>query len=139
LQSSFQLRIVMLIWVYAILGLGFNLLFGLAGQLSLGQQGFFAIGAYTLALLQTKFGFSLLAALPAALLICAVIGVIIGLPLLRLRSHYLAMATLMFGLIIEGLALRWFDVTGGSAGVRVPPIMLGDWRLSRMEIYYFIF
>ncbi|WP_048710332.1 branched-chain amino acid ABC transporter permease [Microvirga massiliensis] len=139
LQSSFQLRIAMLVWVYAILGLGFNLLFGLAGQLSLGQQGFFAIAAYALALLQTKLGAPLVVAFPAALIICALLAAVIGLPLLRLRSHYLAMATLMFGLIIEGLALRWFDVTGGSAGVRVPPIAIGDWRLARTEIYYLVF
>jgi branched-chain amino acid transport system permease protein len=139
LQSSFQLRIAMLVWVYAILGLGFNLLFGLAGQLSLGQQGFFAIAAYALALLQTKLGAPLVVAFPAALIICALLAAVVGLPLLRLRSHYLAMATLMFGLIIEGLALRWFDVTGGSAGVRVPPIAIGDWRLARTEIYYLVF
>lgn len=139
IQSSFQLRIVMLIWVYAILGLGFNLLFGLAGQLSLGQQGFFAIGAYTMALLQTKLGAPLYLAIPAALVLCAILAAVMGMPLLRLRSHYLAMATLMFGLIIEGLALRWYELTGGSAGVRVPPIAFGDWSLTRYEIYYFVF
>lgn len=139
IQSSFQLRIVMLIWVYTILGLGFNLLFGLAGQLSLGQQGFFAIGGYAMALLQTLLGVPLWLAFPASLLLCAVLAAVIGLPLLRLRSHYLAMATLMFGLIIEGLALRWFELTGGSAGVRVPPIAFGNWTLTRTEIYYFVF
>ena len=139
IQSSFQLRIVMLIWVYTILGLGFNLLFGLAGQLSLGQQGFFAIGGYAVALFQTLLGVPLWVAFPAALLLCAVLAVIIGMPLLRLRSHYLAMATLMFGLIVEGLALRWFELTGGSAGVRVPPIAFGSWTLTRTEIYYFVF
>jgi len=139
IQSSFQLRVVMLIWVYTILGLGFNLLFGLAGQLSLGQQGFFAIGAYAMALLQTKLGAPLYLAIPAALLLCALLAAIIGMPLLRLRSHYLAMATLMFGLIIEGLALRWFELTGGSAGVRVPPIAFGGWSLTRLDIYYFVF
>jgi branched-chain amino acid transport system permease protein len=139
LQSSFHLRIAMLVWVYTILGLGFNLLFGLAGQLSLGQQGFFAIGAYALALLQTKLGAPLIVAFPAALILCALLSAVIGLPLLRLRSHYLAMATLMFGLIVEGLALRWFDLTGGSAGIRVPPINLAGWALTRFEIYYLIF
>ncbi|MCZ7660348.1 MAG: branched-chain amino acid ABC transporter permease [Xanthobacteraceae bacterium] len=139
IQSSFQLRIVMLIWVYAILGLGFNLLFGMAGQLSLGQQGFFAIGAYVVALLQTKLGAPLYLAFPASLLLCAALAAIMGMPLLRLRSHYLAMATLMFGLIIEGLALRWFELTGGSAGVRVPRIAFGSWALTRSEIYYLVF
>lgn len=139
IQSSFQLRIVMLIWVYTILGLGFNLLFGLAGQLSLGQQGFFAIGGYAMALLQTMLGAPLYAAFPAALILCAVLAAVMGVPLLRLRSHYLAMATLMFGLIVEGLALRWHELTGGSAGVRVPQIAFGDWTLTRIEIYYFVF
>ncbi len=139
IQSSYQLRIVLLIWVYSILGLGFNLLFGLAGQLSLGQQGFFAVGGYAMALLQTKLGLPLYLALPAALVLCAALAAVIGMPLLRLRSHYLAMATLMFGLIVEGLALRWFELTNGSAGVRVPPIAFRSWALTRFDVYYFVF
>ena len=138
-QTSFQLRICMLILVYSILGFSFNLLFGMAGQLSLGQPGFFAIGGYAIALLQTNLNWPLVYALPVALFACALVAVAIGLPLLRLRSHYLAMATLMFGLIIEGLALRWFDLTAGSAGVVVPALKFGDWQLTRKELYYFVF
>lgn len=138
-HSSFELRICMLILVYSILGFSFNLLFGMAGQLSLGQPGFFAIGGYAIALLQTNLHWSIVYALPAALFICAVTAAVMGLPLLRLRSHYLAMATLMFGLIIEGLSLRWFDVTGGSAGVVVPILSLGGVQFTRTGLYYFVF
>jgi branched-chain amino acid transport system permease protein len=137
--SGFQLRIAMLIWIYAILGMGFNLLFGIAGQLSLGQQSFFAVSGYALALLQTQLGWPLEIALIASVLVSALLGLVIGIPILRLRSHYLAMATLMLGLIIEGVALRWFEVTGGTAGIRIPQPHLLGFPLSRTDIYYVVF
>jgi len=137
-ESSFHLRIAMLILVYSILGFSFNLLFGLAGQLSLGQPGFFAIGGYSIAMLQSNLNWPIYFAFPTALVICALAALLIGLPLLRMRSHYLAMATLMFGLIIEGLALRWFSFTGGSAGVVVPILHFGDWQLTKSSLYYFV-
>jgi branched-chain amino acid transport system permease protein len=137
-QSGYQLRIVMLIWIYAIFGMGFNLLFGIAGQLSLGQQAFFGIGAYIFALLQNNFGLSLPLAMLASVAICAVCGLLIALPVLRLRTHYLAMATLMFGMLVQDVALRWTEVTGGSSGLRIPfPALLG-YRLDRVGVYFFV-
>ncbi len=138
ITSGYTLRIVMLVWLYAILGMSFNLIFGLTGQLTLGQQGFFAIGAYSMVLMQTGLGLPLVAALPLGLLACALLGVVIGLPVLRLRSHYLAMATLAFGLILEGVALRWADVTGGSAGIRVPQLEILGLGIGRTSLYYIL-
>jgi branched-chain amino acid transport system permease protein len=137
--SGFQLRIAMLIWIYAILGMGFNLLFGFAGQLSLGQQSFFALSGYALAILQAQLGWPLEAALISSVAISALLGLVIGIPILRLRSHYLAMATLMLGLIIEGIALRWFDVTGGTAGINITQPHLLGFPLARVHVYYFVF
>lgn len=138
MTSGFELRLISLIGVYAILGMGFNLLYGYAGQVSMGHQGFFAIAAYVYALLQVKSGFSALAALPMSLLVCALVAFLIGISLLRLRTHYLAMATLCFGLVISGVANRWIDVTGGSGGLLIPAITIGEKTLGRTTLYYVI-
>jgi branched-chain amino acid transport system permease protein len=136
-QSGYQLRIAMLIWIYAIFGMGFNLLFGVGGQLSLGQQAFFGIGAYAFALLQIHFGLSLPFAMLGSIVISAACGLIIALPVLRLRTHYLAMATLMFAMLIQDVALRW-EFTGGSSGLRIPLPELWGYRLDRTGVYYLI-
>ena len=138
-QGNYQLRLAMLIWIYAVFGMGFNLLFGLAGQLSLGQQAFFAIGGYSFAIFQIQFGMPLPLAALVALVIAAASGLIIGLPVLRLRTHYLAMGTLMFAMVVHDIALRWTDLTGGTSGLRVPaPELFGE-RLERIHVYYLIF
>ncbi|WP_345817326.1 branched-chain amino acid ABC transporter permease (plasmid) [Paraburkholderia sp. PREW-6R] len=138
LSTGFQLRLISLICIYAILSVGFNLLYGYAGQIAMGHQGFFAIGAYGYALLQLNAKFSALAALPASLVICALVALLIGVPLLRLRTHYLAMATLCFGIVIAGVANRWIDVTGGTAGLLIPALSIGDKSVDRQTLYYVI-
>lgn len=136
LTSGFQLRLASIIWVYAILAMGFNLLYGFTGQISMGQQTFFAIGAYGFAMLQSKLGWSPFAAIPAAIVIVAVVALVVGMPILRLRTHYLAMATLAFSLMVVGLANRWVDFTGGTAGIQVPAITVGETTMSRDMLYY---
>ncbi len=138
ITSGFQLRLVMLIGIYTILSMGFNLLYGYTGQISLGQQAFFAIGAYAFSLLQLKAQWSPVWAMFASVGLCAGVALLIGIPLLRLRTHYLAMATLAFGLIFYGVAIRWIDFTGGSTGLAVPPLVLGDAALGKVGIYYVI-
>ena len=138
LSGGFQLRLAILVWIYAILSMGFNLLYGYTGQISLGQQTFFAIGAYAFAMLQGKAGFSVAPALIVSLAISAAAALLIGIPLLRLRTHYLAMATLAFGLIFYGVAIRWIDFTGGSSGLAVPPLRFGAVPLSSHGQYYVV-
>ncbi|MGO4833730.1 hypothetical protein AB4144_15805, partial [Rhizobiaceae sp. 2RAB30] len=92
LSSGFHLRLAMLVWIYAILCMGFNLLYGFSGQISLGQPAFYAIGAYAFAMLQVKLGWSPVPSFFGSLVFVAVLSLLIGLPLLRLRTHYLAMA-----------------------------------------------
>lgn len=135
LRSSYHIRLVNLVCIYAILLMGLNLLFGFTGQLSLGQQGFYAVGGYLVALLSGKLGLPLLPALVAAALAAALLGVVVGLPVLRLRGHYLAMATLAFGLLVQSLALRWVNLTGGSAGLAVPPARILGWEADRFFVY----
>lgn len=138
LSTGFQLRLISLICIYAILSVGFNLLYGYAGQIAMGHQGFFAIGAYGYALLQLNAKFSALGALPASLVICALVALVIGVPLLRLRTHYLAMATLCFGIVIAGVANRWIEVTGGTAGLLIPALTIGGTPVDRLTLYYVI-
>ena len=138
ITSGFQLRLVMLIGIYAILSMGFNLLYGYTGQISLGQQAFFAIGAYAFSLLQLKAQWSPVWAMLSSIGMCAAVALLIGIPLLRLRTHYLAMATLAFGLIFYGVAIRWIDFTGGSTGLALPPLVLGEEPLGKVGIYYVI-
>ena len=138
-NSGFQLRLAMLICIFAIFGMGFNILFGLGGQLSLGQQAFFALGAYAFALTQIHFAAPLSVAMLVGIAVCVVISLIVGIPVLRLRTHYLAMATLMFAMIVHDIALRWTEFTGGSSGLQVPSPVLFGTRLDRVDTYYFIF
>jgi len=138
IESGFQLRLAMLICIYAVFGMGFNMLFGLAGQLSLGQQAFFAIGGYTFALLQIHYAVPWPLAMLAGAVVCAIVSLVIAVPVLRMRSHYLAMATLMFAMIVHDVALRWTAVTGGSSGLQIPSPVLFGVRLGRLEIYYLI-
>ncbi|WP_264758594.1 high-affinity branched-chain amino acid ABC transporter permease LivM [Aestuariirhabdus haliotis] len=103
--------------IYVMLGLGLNIVVGLAGLLDLGYVGFYAVGAYTYALLSTYFGLSFWVCLPIAGLMAAFFGFILGFPVLRLRGDYLAIVTLGFGEIIRILLNNWTDLTGGPNGI----------------------
>lgn len=138
LSSGFHLRLAMLVWIYSILCMGFNLLYGYSGQISLGSPAFYAIGGYAFAMLQTMLGWNAILAFIGSLALVAVLSLLIGLPLLRLRTHYLAMATLAFMLVQNGIANRWIDFTGGQSGVAVPPLEWSGQPLSRLPIYFFV-
>lgn len=103
--------------IYVMLGWGLNIVVGLAGLLDLGYVAFYAVGAYTYALLSQQFGFSFWICLPLAGLFAASFGVILGFPVLRLRGDYLAIVTLGFGEIIRIVLLNWQVVTGGPNGI----------------------
>ncbi|WP_298725227.1 high-affinity branched-chain amino acid ABC transporter permease LivM [uncultured Ferrovibrio sp.] len=103
--------------IYVMLGWGLNIVVGLAGLLDLGYVAFYAVGAYTYALLSLNFGFGFWEALPLAGLFAATFGIILGFPVLRLRGDYLAIVTLGFGEIIRVVLLNWTDVTRGSNGI----------------------
>lgn len=125
------------ILIFAIAGVGFQILLGYCGLLSLGQAGFLAIGAYACVFLERQ-GLPFVAALPAAALIAAAAGVILGIPVLRLKGLYLAMATMSLGFIIEEVAARWTYVTGGNAGTMVPQISVLGVSLSGDIPFYFL-
>ncbi len=109
------------ILIYVMLGWGLNIVVGLAGLLDLGYVAFYAVGAYSYALLSTTFGWSFWICLPIAGILSAFWGVILGFPVLRLRGDYLAIVTLAFGEIIRIVLINWTDLTNGYAGISSIP------------------
>ena len=109
------------ILIYVMLGWGLNIVVGLAGLLDLGYVAFYAVGAYSYALLSTTFGLSFWICLPLAGLLAAFWGMILGFPVLRLRGDYLAIVTLAFGEIIRIVLINWTDLTNGYAGIASIP------------------
>ena len=109
------------ILIYVMLGWGLNIVVGLAGLLDLGYVAFYAVGAYSYALLSTTFGLSFWICLPLAGLLAAMWGVILGFPVLRLSGDYLAIVTLAFGEIIRMVLINWVDLTNGYAGISEIP------------------
>ena len=105
------------ILIYVMLGWGLNIVVGLAGLLDLGYVAFYAVGAYSYALLAKTFGFSFFMLLPLAGCLAAFWGILLGFPVLRLRGDYLAIVTLAFGEIIRLVLINWVDLTNGYAGI----------------------
>jgi branched-chain amino acid transport system permease protein len=105
------------ILIFVMLGWGLNIVIGLAGLLDLGYVAFYAVGAYTYALLATHFQWSFWICLPLAGVMAAFWGVLLGFPVLRLRGDYLAIVTLAFGEIIHLVLLNWVELTNGEAGI----------------------
>ncbi len=120
-KNRYVLDLGILILTYVMLGWGLNIVVGLAGLLDLGYVAFYAVGAYSYALLALNFGWSFWVCLPLAGLLAATWGVVLGFPVLRLRGDYLAIVTLAFGEIIRVVLLNWYEVTGGPDGLsRIP-------------------
>jgi branched-chain amino acid transport system permease protein len=117
-QQRQFIDLAILIMTYVMLGWGLNIVVGLAGLLDLGYVAFYAVGAYSFALLSTHFeAIGFWTALPLAGILAALWGVILGFPVLRLRGDYLAIVTLAFGEIVRVVLLNWYDFTGGPNGV----------------------
>ncbi|WP_127597956.1 high-affinity branched-chain amino acid ABC transporter permease LivM [Nitratireductor alexandrii] len=126
--------LAILIMTYIMLGWGLNIVVGLAGLLDLGYVAFYAVGAYSFALLAQNFGFGFWMALPLAGLLAAFWGVILGFPVLRLRGDYLAIVTLAFGEIIRVVLLNWYEFTNGPDGISgIPRPTLFGLEFSRGE------
>lgn len=132
LGSRSQIDLATLVLIYVMLGLGLNIVVGLAGLLDLGYVGFYAVGAYTYAMLAQYFGIGFWTGLVAAGIMAAFFGFILGFPVLRLRGDYLAIVTLGFGEIIRILLNNLTDITGGPRGIgSIPKPTLFDLEFSR--------
>ena len=135
LFSEYWLAQLTFVMIYAIIGLGLMLLSGFTGQFSLGHAAFVGVGAYTQAAL-TNAGAPFVLALVAAAALAALVGVVVGLPALRLKGIYLGIATLAFGFIVEEVFARWERVTGGNAGIHLKAPDLFGWKLASGEAFY---
>lgn len=109
--------------IYAIFVIGLNFFMGYTGQVSFGQNAFAAIGGYASAILTTAYNWPVFAALPLGVACAALLALLVGFPALRLRGHYLAMATLALGMIVQEIAVQWDRVTMGYTGIAaIPPL-----------------
>ncbi len=117
IADRYIMDLAILVLTYVMLGWGLNIVVGLAGLLDLGYVAFYAVGAYSYALLAQYFGFSFWICLPLAGILAAFWGIILGFPVLRLRGDYLAIVTLAFGEIIRIVLLNWQSLTGGPDGI----------------------
>ena len=115
--STYQTNIMITALMYVVLGLGLNIVVGVAGLLDLGYVAFYAVGAYSYALLNLHFGLGFWAVLPIGGLLAASFGIILGFPVLRLRGDYLAIVTLGFGEIIRLILENWNDFSRGPSGI----------------------
>lgn len=125
--------------LHAILAISLNLLMGYAGQISLGHAAFFGIGAYTSAILTTRYGFNPWSAMAAGFMLTGIIAFIVSRPILRLKGHYLAMATLGFGIIIHIILIQAEDLTGGPDGLgSIPALRLFGWVVESDLDWYMV-
>ena len=137
LVSGYVLSQLHFICIYAIVGLGLMLLVGYTGQISLGHAAFLAVGAYTEAILQAA-GMPFVVSLVSAALLSAAVGIIVGLPALRLKGIYLAIATFAFNVIVEEIVTRWELLTGGNSGKLLKAVEMFGFRLASQESFYYL-
>lgn len=127
-----------LVLVYAVIGIGLNLLLGYAGQFAFAHAAFMGIGAYSVALLTTRLGVPFWIALPAAGLIATIVGAVAVLPALRMKRVYLALATIAFAELITWVLVHWKAVTLGTDGVDVKAPYFFAWRIGGDTPKYFV-
>ena len=137
--DNYQLYVLALVGLTAIVGVGLNVLVGLSGQISLGHVAFYAIGAYVVGILTTKTAIGFWLALPLAGLIAGTAGLLLAVPALRVRGPYLAMVTIAFGFIVEQGAAELSDLTGGWNGlIGIPTPTLAGVKFAEREIAVFV-
>lgn len=127
MPDEYYRSVGIIIGLQAIVAIGLCLVMGLAGQISLGQASFWGIGAYTSAVLTTKFGLTPLVGLVASAIVPAVFAFILGRAIAGLQGYYLAMATLAFGYIVQIGIQEWEPVTGGASGmISIPQVPFSE-------------
>ncbi|MEX2147875.1 MAG: branched-chain amino acid ABC transporter permease [Candidatus Rokuibacteriota bacterium] len=136
--SEYTLYLVCHVAVIAVLALGLTVVTGVAGQVSLAQAAFSAIGGYGAVLLATRADVSLWLSIPAAAVFAAAIGYLLGLPALRLEGPYLALVTLGFTAIVQTVLIHWGSLTQGPLGLPVPPLTLAGRPLTSSRDLYLV-
>ncbi|MCZ7564250.1 MAG: branched-chain amino acid ABC transporter ATP-binding protein/permease [Burkholderiales bacterium] len=137
-SDGYQVFVIANVALTAIVAIGLNVLLGLAGQISLGHVGFYAIGAYTCGILTTRHEWDFWAAFPIAGLLAALAGALLAMPALRVRGPYLAMVTIAFGFVVEQSAAELRDFTGGWNGLMgIPRPALGGFAFEEISLAVF--
>jgi branched-chain amino acid transport system permease protein len=137
LFKNYYVYVANYVAINVLVAIGLNLLVGYTGQISLGHAGFFAIGAYGTLILMAKLHVPFLISLPAAGLISALFGFLLGFPALRLEGPYLSIATLGFGLTITRVIGR-VEFFGGRQGLHAPELTIGPWHLNTDRDFYYL-
>jgi branched-chain amino acid transport system permease protein len=136
--GDYLLYLANLVGVLAIAALGLNILTGYTGQISLGHAAFVGVGAYATAILATRFALPFWVTVPAGGVAACLAGAVVGVPSLRIKGLYLAIATVAAQVIFEWVFTTWTTVTGGIRGINVPPAELLGWRLDADHEVYFL-
>ncbi len=136
--SAYYYRVAALVFIFALAAVGLNLLMGFAGQVSLGHAGFLGIGSYAVAIGPSFLAMPSWLSLIGGALLSGLVAFIVGRPILQLKGHYLAVATLGFGVLIAIVLTNEAGWTGGPDGMPVPRLVLFDWRIQGSETWYWI-
>jgi branched-chain amino acid transport system permease protein len=140
ISSFYTMHLINVALIYVILTIGYDFVFGRAGQVSFAQVAFFGIGSYFSALLTVDYGLSFWVAMPIAVVASGLIAVILGIPVFRLKGHYLSIATMGLAMIVQQVLINWIDVTHGVLGVKnIPsPSFFGIDLAGDRHYYYLI-
>jgi len=136
--SAYYFRIGALVFIFALAVVGLNLLMGFAGQVSLGHAGFVGIGAYAVAIGPVHLGVPPWLCLFLGAVVSGALAFAVGRPILKLKGHYLAVATLGFGLLVAIVLTNEAGWTGGPDGMNVPALTLFGWRVRGSDVWYWI-
>jgi len=136
--SAYYYRIAVLVFIFALAVVGLNLLMGFAGQVSLGHAGFLGIGAYSVAIGPALFGLPSWLCLLAGAILSGAVAFLVGRPILRLKGHYLAVATLGLGLLVAIVLTNEARWTGGPDGMSVSRLVLFGWSVRGADAWYWI-
>lgn len=138
MPNNYYMGLANLALIYVIVAIGLNFIYGYTGYISFAQAGFFGIGAYTSALLAVDGHMSFWVTLPLSGLVATVVGIMLGIPALKLSGHYLAMCTIGFGIIVQMILQNWTAFTHGAQGIGgIPGISLGPLALTNPTQYYY--
>ena len=137
--SEYYVHLANMVGISVILIMSLNLLFGYTGQVSVGHAAFYAIGAYTTAFMMARLQWPFWIGVPASFATAGLAGALLGLPCLRLRGYYLAMATLGFAVVVYVILQQWQPLTGGAMGIiGIPRPKLFDFTFSNESSYYYL-
>jgi branched-chain amino acid transport system permease protein len=137
-SGSYTLYILNMIGIASIAAIGLNILVGFTGQISLGHGAFLGVGAYAAAILSTTLNLPFLVAVPAAAFVTSLVGMVFGIPSVRLKGLYLTIATLAGQFIIEYLLIHWEDLTRGTMGITLPAASIIGMELTSDRSYFFV-